>query len=218
MSVKKIWLTVLNTISAYQSETLFMKDKKIISGLIISIIAMIIDQAIKLLIIKNFELHEEKKVLGDIFTLYYIRNTGSAWGMLSGHTWLLVIVSLLAIFIIGYVYCNLSDKKYTILRVCLALILGGAIGNLIDRIRLKYVVDYLYFKLIDFPVFNFADICVTVPVGLLIILLIFKYNGNDFDVIMGEKIINENGEYIDKKSQKEESKIESQKEESEASE
>ncbi len=176
-----------------------MKDKKIISGLIISIISMIIDQAIKLLIIKNFELHEEKKVLGDIFTLYYIRNTGSAWGMLSGHTWLLVIISLLAIFIIGYVYCNIPNKKYTILRVCLALILGGALGNLIDRIRLNYVVDYLYFKLIDFPVFNFADICVTVPVALVVLLCIFKYKGDDFDVIMGEKRLDENGEYIEKR-------------------
>jgi signal peptidase II len=163
-----------------------MKDKKIISGLIISIISMIIDQAIKLLVIKNFELHEEKKVFGDIFTLYYIRNTGSAWGML-------------AIFIIGYVYCNIPNKKYTILRVCLALILGGALGNLIDRIRLNYVVDYLYFKLIDFPVFNFADICVTVPVALVVLLCIFKYKGDDFDVIMGEKRLDENGEYIEKR-------------------
>ena len=176
-----------------------MKDKKIISGLVISIISMIIDQAIKLLIIKNFELGEEHKVLGDVFTLHYIRNTGSAWGMLAGHTWLLVIISLLAILIIGYVYCNISHKKYTVLRICLALILGGALGNLIDRIRLKYVVDYLYFKLIDFPVFNFADICVTVPIALMVILCVFKYSGNDFDVIMGEKLIDEKGEYIEKR-------------------
>ena len=116
--------------------------------------------------------------------------------MLAGHTWLLVIISLLAILIIGYVYCNISHKKYTVLRICLALILGGALGNLIDRIRLKYVVDYLYFKLIDFPVFNFADICVTVPIALMVILCVFKYSGNDFDVIMGEKLIDEKPGFV----------------------
>ena len=179
-----------------------MKKKPIIIGLIISILAMIIDQIIKIIVVNNIRLNGEIKLIGDIFTLHYIRNEGSAWGMLSGHTWLLIVISFFAMAVIGYVFQNICHPRYTSLRICLALILGGALGNLIDRIRLHYVIDYLYFKLINFPVFNFADICVTVPVFLMILLVIFKYKGNDFDVIMGDKILTEEGEYIEKPNRK----------------
>ncbi len=180
-----------------------MKKKNMIIGLIIAFVIMAIDQIIKFIVTSNMKLESEIKVFGDIFTLHYIRNTGSAWGMLSGHTVILIIVSIFAILVIGYVFMNIYQPRYLALRLCLAMILGGALGNLIDRIRLKYVVDYLYFKLIDFPVFNFADIFVTVPVILMVLLVIFKYKGNDFDVIMGDMILTDDGEYIEKRSRKE---------------
>ena len=179
-----------------------MKRKSIIQGLIICLLVLIIDQVIKYFVVKNMKLGEDIKVLGDVFTLHYLRNPGSAWGMLSNHTVVLIIISLFAMLVIGYVYNNISHPRYNPLRICLALILGGALGNLIDRIRMKEVVDYLYFKLINFPVFNFADICVTVPVFVMILLVIFKYSGDDFDVIMGDKILDEEGKYIEKRSRK----------------
>ena len=181
-----------------------MKKKNAIIGLIISIIIMAIDQVIKHIITSNMILDSEIKVLGDIFTIHYIRNTGTAWGMLSGHTIILVLVSIFTMMVIGYVFMNIYQSHYTPLRVCLAMILGGALGNFIDRIRLHYVVDYLYFKLINFPVFNFADIFVTVPVIIMILLVIFKYKGDDFDVIMGDKILTDDGEYIEKRNRKSE--------------
>ena len=165
-----------------------MKKKNAIIGLIISIIIMAIDQVIKHIITSNMILDSEIKVLGDIFTIHYIRNTGSAWGMLSGHTIILVLVSIFAMMVIGYVFMNIYQS----------------LGNFIDRIRLHYVVDYLYFKLINFPVFNFADIFVTVPVIIMILLVIFKYKGDDFDVIMGDKILTDDGEYIEKRNRKSE--------------
>ena len=81
-----------------------------------------------------------------------------------------------------------KDKKYLPISIACVFILGGALGNLIDRVRLGYVVDFLYFKLIDFPVFNVADIYVTVSVIVLILLMIFKYRSNeDIEFILGDK-------------------------------
>ena len=179
-----------------------MKLKSFIQGIVICSIVVIIDQFIKYLVVKNMKIGQDIEVLGDVFTFHYLRNPGSAWGMLSNHTVLLIIISIFAMLVIGYVYNNISHSRYNSLRICLALILGGALGNLIDRIRMKEVIDYLYFKLINFPVFNFADICVTVPVFIMILLVIFKYNGDDFDVIMGDKILDDEGKYIEKHSRK----------------
>ena len=82
------------------------------------------------------------------------------------------------------------------------MIVGGAIGNLIDRVRLGHVTDFLYAKVINFPIFNVADIFVTLPVILLVILMIFYYTGDDFDVVIGEKVLLEDGTYKDKKEKK----------------
>ena len=76
------------------------------------------------------------------------------------------------------------ERKYLPLRACAVLIAAGAVGNFIDRIRLGYVVDFLYFKLIDFPIFNVADIYVTVSTALFIVLLCFYYKEEDIDRIL----------------------------------
>jgi signal peptidase II len=76
-----------------------------------------------------------------------------------------------------------KTKHYLWLRVCLLSITAGAIGNMIDRVRLRYVVDFLYFELIDFPIFNVADIFATVATFGLIILLLFYYKEEDVDML-----------------------------------
>ena len=75
------------------------------------------------------------------------------------------------------------ERKYLPLRICAVLIVGGAFGNCIDRIRLNYVVDFFYFKLIDFPIFNVADIYVTVAAFLLVILILVYYKEEDLERI-----------------------------------
>ena len=81
-----------------------------------------------------------------------------------------------------------ADKpKYLWLQIICILIFAGAIGNYIDRIRLHYVIDFIYFSLINFPVFNVADIYVTVATFLLVILLIFYYKEEELTVLFGEK-------------------------------
>ncbi|NMB42654.1 MAG: lipoprotein signal peptidase, partial [Clostridiales bacterium] len=74
-------------------------------------------------------------------------------------------------------------KRYNILRILLVLIIAGAIGNLIDRIRLNYVVDFIYFALINFPIFNVADIYVTVSTFVFLILALFYYKDEDFEFL-----------------------------------
>lgn len=72
-------------------------------------------------------------------------------------------------------------------KVCLIFIISGGIGNMIDRVKLGYVIDFLSFDLIDFPVFNVADIYVTVFTILLFVLILFKYSDEEFDIMLGSK-------------------------------
>ena len=113
--------------------------------------------------------------LGDgVFHLHYVKNTGAAFGMLGGRQIFLVIITSIIILAMMIYYHKLPKTywgKWS--RVSFIMIISGAIGNLIDRVYLNYVRDFLYFKLIDFPVFNVADILVVVGVGLLILAMIF---------------------------------------------
>ena len=89
-----------------------------------------------------------------------------------------------AMFMTGYVLYKMpEEKKYRILHVLLSLIAAGAIGNMIDRIRLDYVVDFIYFVLINFPIFNVADIYVSLSTVALVFLLLFYYKENDLSFI-----------------------------------
>ena len=134
------------------------------------------DQLIKLAVVKNIQLGEIIRVLhiGDhnIFSLTYITNKGAAWSIMEGKTWYLVgfpIIILIAAIV--YMYTKRNESK--LLNISLSLLIAGGIGNLIDRIRLKEVVDYIQFDPIDFPIFNFADICVVFGVILLCAYFIF---------------------------------------------
>jgi signal peptidase II len=87
-----------------------------------------------------------------------------------------------------YVYSNISDNsKFLPLRIGMIFLIAGAIGNMIDRIKLGYVVDFFYFELIDFPIFNVADIYVTCSMIFIFLLMIFKYDNDDFDIMLGSK-------------------------------
>ena len=111
-------------------------------------------------------------LIPDVLSFTYHENRGAAFGMLANSRWVFMITSTLAIAAIA-VYL-LFFKEQSNLRICsLSLIAGGGIGNMIDRLTLGYVVDFIYFEPIDFPIFNFADICVTVGAALLILQVIF---------------------------------------------
>lgn len=103
-----------------------------------------------------------------------VRNRGAAWGMLADNRWIFMTISVISIILMtAYLVYSKSERKLFI--VSLALIIGGGIGNMIDRIFYEAgaVVDFIYFKLIDFPVFNVADCAVTIGAGLLILYIIY---------------------------------------------
>ncbi len=95
-----------------------------------------------------------------------------------------VISTLLMLMLMVLVYFRIPmDKKYRWLRFILVLLTAGALGNLVDRLRLNYVIDFFYFELINFPIFNVADIYVTVGMGLLLILVLFYYKEEELEML-----------------------------------
>ncbi len=121
-------------------------------------------------------------LIDGVFELQYLENRGASFGMLQNQQWLFLIITVVLLIIITRLYIKLPHTKRILpLRICLVCITAGAIGNMIDRIRLGYVVDFLYFKLINFPIFNVADIFVTVSTFLIAFLILFYYKEEEFD-------------------------------------
>lgn len=120
-------------------------------------------------------------LIDGVFEFRYIRNYGSAWGMLSGKTYFLIVVTLLVMALIIYAFVKTpKNKKYALLTACEIVLFAGALGNFIDRILFGYVRDFLYFSLIDFPIFNIADCYVVVSAVIGCILVLFVYRDDDF--------------------------------------
>ena len=157
------------------------KTKLYIIDLLLLFILIFIDQYTKYLAIIKLKDSAAFSIINNVLEFNYLENYGAAFGMLQNQKIFFVFVAVIFIAIIIFVLIKTPlDKKYTKLHILLVMIIAGAIGNLIDRIRFDYVVDFIYFSLINFPIFNFADICVTVSTFLLIILILFVYKEHDF--------------------------------------
>lgn len=152
-----------------------MKNRTTIKIFILPIIMIglltAFDQLTKFMITSSFELYESHPLINGVFSLTYIRNAGVAWGMFQGKRFLFIILTAVALLFAFKIYYNVSeDRKYIPVRICLVLLIAGALGNMIDRVRFGYVVDFLDFELINFPVFNVADMMVVVGMILLLSL------------------------------------------------
>ncbi len=148
------------------------------------IILVALDQYTKYLAVIHLKDKPAYIIINGILELNYLENRGAAFGMLQNQKAFFIFVAVVILSVIGYVlYKTPDNKKYRILHLLLSLIAAGAIGNMIDRIRFDYVVDFIYFVLINFPIFNVADIYVTVSTVALVILLLFVYKENDLNFI-----------------------------------
>ena len=125
-----------------------------------------IDQITKAIVRANMTVGETIPVIKDIFHFTYIRNEGAAFGMLSEHRWIFMTLSVVALIALS-VYLIRFCEEGLLTKIGIALIIGGGIGNMIDRICLKYVVDMIDCRFIDFYVFNIADSCVCVGAGIV---------------------------------------------------
>ena len=137
---------------------------------LLAIIGIILDQTTKLLITSLLKLNEVVNVINGFFSITYVRNTGAAWGMFSNNTLLLSIISILfLIFFIKYIE-ELSKVSF-FYEIAFGLIVGGIVGNLIDRFFRGYVIDFFRFIILDYnyPIFNIADTLIVIGVIILII-------------------------------------------------
>lgn len=190
-----------------------MKSKNIrqigISGFI-TLILIIFDQLTKYLAVINLKDKQPFTILENIFELHYLENQSAAFGSdivsilqrifkiqyfydnpdkfitFKMIVFAILTVIVVALLIIAYLRIPI-DKRYFWINICIILFISGAIGNLIDRVFNHYVVDFFYFSLINFPIFNVADIYVTVAAFLFIFLLLFYYKEEDFEKIFPSK-------------------------------
>lgn len=178
----------------------YAKTKKVIISLLIAFLIVVLDQLTKFHISMLMTPYsDEKKVLSDLLVLRYIKNSGAAWGSFSSMTTVLIVVSIVLIIGLGYYYFKIiNDDEKRVLRVLIAFVIGGAIGNLIDRIRFGYVIDFIYVKCINFPVFNVADIFVTVSMFVMIFIILFSKD--DDEPVKVEKSSSEEAGFADDKN------------------
>lgn len=148
-----------------------------------------LDQLVKYIIDIKFKVGESVNLINGIFRLTYVQNRGAAWGSFSGKRIFLLIITSIILIVTIYIYVRLarrSDSKYGVLRISFVFLISGAIGNMIDRFTRGYVIDMFDFCLINFPVFNVADIFVTCSFAVIVILVLFKYKDEDIsDIIKG---------------------------------
>ena len=161
-----------------------LKNKKILSPiLVVSIFVgvLLLDLLTKELIIKNIipNVGDSVDVMPGFINFIYVQNRGGAWGIFSDSTIFLTIISALMFVIMVVFYAlrvrQVKEKSSMWLAVSMGLICGGCIGNLIDRIFLGYVRDFINLQFMSFPVFNFADVALTVGMIVLVVYFVFFY-------------------------------------------
>lgn len=141
-------------------------------------IIIVLDQLTKYLVTECIGGTRVITIIPKILDLVYVKNTGAAFNILSGRIGFLSIISVL--FVVGVIWLMIVKKpKSRMFRISLMLLFAGAAGNAVDRIFRGFVVDFIKLIFIDFPVFNVADIAITVGAALLIIYLLFFENGKE---------------------------------------
>ncbi len=159
----------------------FQKKTQMALFAAITLIAAVLDQLSKRWALANLGDHEPVPLIPGILEFLRIENRGAAFGILQGKMFFFYLITAVVAGAILYVVIRLpEDRKYLPLLVTLAFLLAGAVGNLIDRAFRRSVVDFIYFRPIDFPVFNVADIYVTCATFFMVLLILKFYDDEDF--------------------------------------
>ncbi len=163
-----------------------MKDK--ISNLAVwaalSALFIWLDQYTKSLAVLHLKGQPPFILIDGVFELLYSENRGAAFGMMQGQQWFFFVIAAIVLAAAVWVMAHmpaLGEHHFDGLRLCVILITAGAAGNMIDRLAAGYVVDFLYFSLIDFPIFNVADIYVTTATAFLLLLMLVFYSEEDLE-------------------------------------
>jgi len=135
-------------------------------GIVLMVFAA--DQISKALVLRTMAFGEYRSVIGNSFLLSLTQNTGGAWGLGPSKNWMFAAFAAVAIVALIIAYHRVARGELLV-ATAFALALGGATGNLLDRLRYGYVVDFFYAKIIHWPIFNIADSAISVGIGLLIV-------------------------------------------------
>ena len=147
-----------------------------------------LDQFTKYLAVLFLKNRDAVSLIPGVLELRYLENSGAAFGMLQNQQWIFAILTV--VFLIAAIAVFRKTPKtgrYIPLILTVSVLVSGAIGNFIDRLAHRYVVDFIYFSIIDFPIFNVADIYVTLSVIALLILIFFHYKEEDFQFLRKKK-------------------------------
>ena len=157
----------------------------------LAVLLIVLDQISKYFVRRDLSGGRDIVLIKGVFRFTFLKNTGAVWGIFSGLANPAIFLTVITFIILGIIlvlYFKVpAVSHYQPVLVILCFIVAGAIGNLIDRIMLGYVTDFLYFELINFPVFNVADCYITVSCFLLVILMLTKYRNDDLDFLSFKK-------------------------------
>ena len=162
-----------------------MKNSRKMLGidLLIFIALVGLDQLTKHIIRIKLELHSYYTVIDKVLQIYHYENSGAVWGILKGQR---VLFLLLTVFVICVITAFISkmppEKKFIRLNIALTMIAAGGIGNAIDRIMIGKVTDFIYVVLIDFPIFNVADMYIVIATFWLAFMILFIYKDEDLEI------------------------------------
>lgn len=160
------------------------KRNLLLLDVLVLILLVAIDQITKYFAIMKLKNKPAIPIISDVFELSYLENRGAAFGLLQNQKFFFLFVGIIILVVVVFVLLKVPDKKkYTALHIFLIMIASGGIGNMIDRIRFDYVVDFFSFVLINFPIFNVADMYVTVSMVGLAILILFVYKEDDLNFL-----------------------------------
>ena len=154
----------------------FRFGKEQLLHLILFAVLLFLDQITKVWARSELMNQGKKMFLPKLLSFLYTENTGAVWGSFKGQTTFLLIFTIAAFCLLLFAYVKIpQEKKYRPVRLLLTFIAAGALGNILDRLMFGYVTDFLNFEFIDFPIFNVADIYITVSEIVLLILVFFVY-------------------------------------------
>ena len=164
------------------------KKKRYLTVLIWIVILTIFDQLSKIAADQFLKFREPFVLIRNVFQLEYLENRGAAFGILQNRQEIFCLITILALLGLTFLFVRMpASPRYRPMSICYVLFMAGALGNFIDRTLQGYVIDFFYFKRINFPIFNVADIYVTTAVILLLVLVLFYYKEEELDFIGRKK-------------------------------
>lgn len=166
------------------NNTSIKRSKMLCIDFVLTVILLALDQLTKYLAIDRLKGNQAFVLIDGVLELQYLENRGSAFGMLQNQKYFILFVGIVFLAVILFFLFKLpQQKKFCSVHILLAFIVAGGIGNMIDRIRFDYVVDFIYFKLIDFPIFNVADCYIVCGTIILFLLFLFVFKEKDLEFL-----------------------------------